>query len=308
MTEPKSESLSQTTTFQQAPPKIVAGSPREARTLKKMLYGFLNSTSIQAKVIAILLSLFIFVGIWQLFADLIGNQVILAPPVTVLEALVLLFQGHVPSGAEGLGNLYTATARTIEIIIYGFALSLLGIPLGIVMGRWKSAEAIIDPWINALYVIPMIAFAPILYFIIGGTYFADVFVSFLLGFFTVVINVYSSVEYISNSIAEIGRTFGATEFQFLRKIVLPASLPDIVAGMRLGLGRCILGALVGEILLTRSDLGDMMIDFQSLLSTQYMMAVVFIVAIIGIVAQQFPKLLEKRLFKWKESERMSRGM
>ena len=93
----------------------------------------------------------------------------------------------------------------------------------------------------------------------------------------------------------------------MTKIVLPASLPEIVAGMRLGLGRAVLGAVVDEVLLTFSSLGQAMIAFQDLINTPAMMAIVFIVAIIGIVALQTPKLLEHYAFKWKETERMQRG-
>lgn len=239
---------------------------------------------------------------------MIHDQVILAAPIPTLAAVVALMENQIPANAVGLSHVYDAMVTTLEIIVLGFAVSLVGIPIGVVMGRWKSAEAIIDPWINAIYAIPMVALVPVLYFALGTGFWADVFIAFLLSVFMVTLNTFSGVRYVSNSLAEIGKTFGATEGQFLRKIILPASLPDIVAGMRLGLGRAVLGAVVAEVLLSRNSLGEMMMGFQELLNTPYMMAIVFLIAILGILALQTPKLVERYMFKWKESERLSRGV
>lgn len=260
------------------------------------------------RIALVLLSFGIFLALWQVLTVLINSQTILSGPVPVIKALVALLAGYVPIGMQGMGNIYTSILTTLEIIGAGFAFSLVGVPIGLVMGRWKAAEFIIDPWINALYSIPMVALIPILYVLIGSGFWAAVFIAFILSVFTVIVNTYSGVKYTSSSLAEVGKTFGASEFQFLGKIIFPASLPDIVAGMRLGLGRAVLGAVVAEALLTRTDLGQLMLTFNEYLDTPDMMAVIFIIAGLGIIALQTPKLLERRLFKWKESERLSRGL
>ncbi|MDG7002000.1 MAG: ABC transporter permease subunit, partial [Nitrososphaerota archaeon] len=193
--------------------------------------------SLPARIGLFIASLGIFLGLWEVFALMIHDQVILAAPVPTLAAVVALMENQIPSNAVGLSHVYDAMVTTLEIIVLGFAVSLVGIPIGVVMGRWKSAESIIDPWINAIYAIPMVALIPVLYFALGTGFWADVFIAFLLSVFMVTLNTFSGVRYVSNSLAEIGKTFGASEGQFLRKIILPASLPDIVAGMRLGLGR-----------------------------------------------------------------------
>ena len=111
----------------------------------------------------------------------------------------------------------------------------------------------------------------------------------------------------SNSLAEVGKSFGASEAQFIAKIILPASLPEIVAGMRIGLGRALLGAILAEALLSKSGLGGMMMAFQQLLNTPYMMASVVLIAVIGITLLQAPKLLERRLYWWRSAYGNSRG-
>jgi len=173
------------------------------------------------------------------------------------------------------------------------------------MGRWKTAEIVIDPWLNAAYSIPIVILIPMLYFAIGADFFAEVFVTFLLTVFTVIVNTHNGVRYVSNSLAEVGKSFGASEAQFIAKIILPASLPDIIAGMRIGMGRAILGAVLAEALMSGNGLGGMMFTFQAVLNTPYMMAVVLLIALMGVVVLQFPKLLERRLSRWKETETTS---
>jgi ABC-type nitrate/sulfonate/bicarbonate transport system permease component len=281
-------------------PITSASIPRKRPTL-----SFFDS--IPGRVSLVIISLFIFVGIWQALTYAVNDPVILSGPIPVLSAFISLLLGQIPPAAAHTENLQLAMIETGEMIAVGYAFSLLGIPIGIIMGRWRAAESIIDPWVNAVYAIPMVALTPLIYPLTGGTFSAAVLVVFLISVFTIIVNVYSGVKYTSNTLAEVGKTFGASEFQFLKKIVLPASLPDIVAGMRLGLGRAVLGAFVAQVLVTTSGLGQIMMDYQMLINTPFMMATVFAIALIGIVALQSPRIIEKYFFKWKETERIKRG-
>ena len=274
--------------------------------------------SLRVRVGLLLIGLVLFMVMWEAGVLLIHDQIILSDPVSLGGAIVALFQNHIPPRAGGVADIYSAIASTVELIIAGFALSLIGIPIGFAMGRWEAAESIIEPWINALYAIPMVALVPLVFFASGslipaglfqahGGFLPDVFVVFFMTVFTIIINTYHGVRYLSNALAEVGKSLGATEWQFTRYIILPASLPDIVAGMRLGLGRAVLGAIVAEALLSVNSLGFMMMSFQEILYTPGMMAVVLIIAVIGIAVLQTPKLIERRVFKWKKGERLARG-
>lgn len=269
--------------------------------------GFSFTGSIPGRIAIVVISAVIFVSIWEALALVENNSIILASPLQVMQALGFLLSGGIPTGAEGLGNIYTQIGITALFIVVGYVISLVGIPIGIVMGRWKAAEFIIDPWINALYAIPMVALTPLIYPLTGGTFSAAILVVFLISVFTIIINTYTGVKYTSKNLEEVGKTFHASEYQFLTKIVLPASLPDIVAGMRLGLGRAVLGAVVAEVLVTFSQLGESMMAFQMLIDTPASMAVVFLIALIGILALQSPRIIEHHFFKWKETERLQRG-
>lgn len=285
--------------------EVAVGSPiqNEKRSWDASLVG-----TIPGRIAILILSLAVFVGIWQALSMVVNNVVILSSPIDVVNAMISLFQGYVPTGATGVGSIYDGIWTTVQFIAVGYFISLVGIPIGIVMGRWRAAESIIDPWINALYAIPMVALTPLIYPLTGGTFTAAILVVFLISIFTIIINTYSAVKYTTNTLAEVAKTFKASEIQFLTKVVLPASFPEIVAGMRLGLGRAVLGAVVAEVLVTFSSLGQEMLAFQSLINTPASMAIVFVIALIGILALQSPRLIEHYAFKWKETERLQRGL
>jgi NitT/TauT family transport system permease protein len=294
------ESISRSRSLQaEAPGGGVAPSPKgKPRNLENRY----------AKVGLGVLGLAVFVILWDAYAVLLANPLIIATPASMVESLIALLQNQIPREVAGVDNIYAAMAATIELIVIGYGFSLTGIPVGFIMGRWRAAEAIIDPWINALYAIPMVAIAPLIYVSMGGNFVGELLIVFLMTFFTITINTFHGVRYVSNTYAEVGSSFGASERQFVRHIILPASLPDIVAGMRLGLGRAVLGSIVAEVVLGYNGLGYMMMSFLSLSRITYMMAVISIIAGFGILFLNAPRLIERRLFKWKESERLSRSM
>ncbi|MDA4130233.1 MAG: ABC transporter permease [Thaumarchaeota archaeon] len=263
-----------------------------------------SEISFPIKVVIFLGSLVLFILVWQIASDLAGNSVILAGPVPVLQALVALFQVGSATGNLGTQNVFGALLETFEVVGLGFGLSIVvGIPIGVLMGRWKTAEDIGDPWVSLANSIPIVTVIPALYFSIGGGFSADVFISFFISVFTVIFNTFTGVRYVSNALAEIGKTFGASEIQFITKIVIPASLPNIFAGMRIAVGRALLGAVMAEAILGGNHgLGGLMTTFQDILYTPPMMATVILIALIGIVFLQAPKILERHAFKWKESE------
>ena len=252
-------------------------------------------------------SLGLFFGLWEVAALSVGKSLILVGPIPVLQALIALLQNHLPRGILGIQGADAAILQTLATILFGFVLAcIVGIPVGLIMGRWKTAEVLIDPWLSATYSIPIVILIPMLYFAIGADFYAEIFVTFLLTVFTIIVNTHHGVKYVSNALAEVGKSYGASESQFVTKIILPASMPDIISGMRIGMGRAILAAVLAEVLMSGNGLGGMMMTFQDVLNTPYMMAVVFLIALMGIAVLQLPKILERRLFRWKETESLSR--
>ncbi len=266
-----------------------------------------SGISFQKKLIAFIVSFSVFLLLWQLVANESGNSLIVAGPLPVFQSLVNLLQNHIPLIARGAETADSAILETLEVIVLGFALSVVvGIPIGIAAGLYRSVEGVVEPWVSVVYSIPIVALVPVIYYGIGASFTADVLIAFLFSVFTIIINTQNGVRYMSNSLAEVGRTYGATSWQFITKIVVPASTPDMVTGMRIAVGRAILGAVLAEALIGETGLGGLMMIFQATFSTSYMMAAVVLIAIMGILVLQVPKILEHRLFKWKETERLAR--
>jgi len=183
----------------------------------------------------------------------------------------------------------------------------VGIPIGVIMGRSRSVETVLELWVSATNSIPIVVLIPGLYFSIGGGLPADVFVAFVLSVFSVIINTHAGVKFMSNALAEVGKTYGANEWQFATKIALPSSLPDIFGGVRIAVGRALLGAVMAEALLGGNHgLGGLMTTYEEILNTPSMMATVVLIALLGIILLQAPKILENRMFRWRVNERMSR--
>jgi ABC-type nitrate/sulfonate/bicarbonate transport system permease component len=270
----------------------------------------ISEISRRVRILIFLGSFGIFITLWQAAAYFAGNSAILASPWLVLNALAGMLQLGSSPGTQGLQNAYAALLETLEVVTLGLVLSILaGVPIGIIMGRWRKVEGILEPWVALTNSVPIIVLIPALYFSIGGGLPADIFIAFVLSVFSVIINTHTSVKYMSNSLAEVGKTFGATGRQFVTKFVLPSSLPDIFAGIRIAVGRALLGAVMAEALLGGNHgLGGLMTTYEEILNTPAMMATVVLIALAGIVLLQAPKLAEHRLFRWKEEERISRGI
>jgi len=268
-----------------------------------------RTTPFSVRIVIFCASLGLFFVLWEVAALIAGNSLILVGPIPATQALIALLQNHLPRGTFGIQGADAAMLQTLVTILFGFVLAcVVGIPVGLIMGRWKTAEALIDPWLSAAYSIPIVVLIPMLYFAIGADLFAEIFVTFLITVFTIIVNTHHGVKYVSNALAEVGKSYGASESQFLAKIILPAAMPDIISGMRIGMGRAILAAVLAEVLMSGNGLGGMMMTFQDVLNTPYMMAVVLLIASMGIAVLQLPKILERRLFRWKETESIPREL
>jgi ABC-type nitrate/sulfonate/bicarbonate transport system permease component len=249
-----------------------------------------------------LVSLASFLIAWYVASRIADDTIILATPIQVFDSLVGLFRNEIPVSARGTADVYTALAQTLGVMFAGFGLGVIvGVPIGLIMGMRRSVEGVLSPWVTLAAYVPIVSLIPVFYFVVGANLLADIFVAFLLSVFSVTVNTQNGVRSVSQVLAEAGRSFGASRVQFATKVVLPAALPDIIAGMRIGAGRALLGTVLAETLLSRDGLGGMMTTYQQLFDTPYMMASVVLIALIGISLQQIPRMLERRLFRWREA-------
>jgi len=202
------------------------------------------------------------------------------------------------------GELVQQLLVSLSALASGFGASLvLGVILGLAMGRSRLAEAALQPHINALYATPQVALTPLLMMWLGLGFAVKVAVVFLFAFFPILINTASGAKNVSASMVEVGRAYLAPPRQILFKIVFPAALPFIMAGVRIAIGRGLVGMIVAELFTAITGLGAMLSLYGNIFETAKMFVVIIILALLGIGLIHASQALERKLATWKETER-----
>jgi len=239
----------------------------------------------------------------DLFALLIGGVVweiagrtlhysFLPPLSNVLRAaLGLLASGQI------LG--YVAASLVSLVIGYGLAASG-GILLGLLMGRYRTVEYVIEPYVGALLTAPKLVFVPILYAFLGIGRGIQVAVVFLSAFFIIVINTMAGIRSVDASWIEMARAFGAKERQLFWKVLLPGALPLIMAGLRLGMGRAVKGMIRGEMYIALFGMGALLRKYGSRFDSESVFAILLVVVALALVCSYAVQLVERRLTGWTE--------
>jgi ABC-type nitrate/sulfonate/bicarbonate transport system permease component len=239
-------------------------------------------------------SVAVFFVIWEYYGRRM-DPIFMAPPSAILEAAVQLIQS---------GALKKALVQTLWPFSVGMALTVVvGIALGIVMAQWRTLEYVLDPFINALYAIPRIALIPLIILWAGLEFVGKVSILVSVAIFPITVNTYSGIRDVRGAMLEIGRAYGATEWQIFWKIVLPAAIPFIMAGIRLAVGLAIIGIIVAEFFTAISGLGGMIVEYANVFATAKLFVPIIVIALIGVVLTEFVMWLERRMSRWRQLER-----
>lgn len=241
-----------------------------------------------------IVSLVVLMSAWQIVGARM-NPIFLSTPSKIVMALVDM-------GSNG--KLVEALKISILGLVIGYgAAVIVGVPLGILMGRSRSLEAALDPYVNALYVTPRVALIPLLLIWFGIGFEAQVVVIFLSCIFPMIVNSHAGVRDISNNLVDTARAFCASERQLFTEVILPASVPFVMTGLRLGIGQAVIGMIVGQMFLALSGLGKLLVDYGNFYKTDYVFGVVVVVGLLGIIVTEGVRAVERRFAHWKESER-----
>ena len=213
------------------------------------------------------------------------------PPFSkVMEAL---FQ-FVKNGAI-LANI----GVSLQGLIIGFSLSLvMGLLVGALMGRYRYVEKALDVYVHALFICPSIVFAPIFFAIFGLSDAARIAIIVVYSMFVIVINTATAIRTVDPSLVEMARSFGCSERLIFVRILLPASLPLVFAGIRLGMGRAVKGMINGEMLIAFVGLGALAQRYGSQFDAAKVFAIAMVVLIIGLISNWFIQALDNRLTRW----------
>ena len=198
------------------------------------------------------------------------------------------------------GKLLANLGVSLATLAIGFVLAaLVGIVIGLLMGRFRAVEHFLDLYINALMSAPTTAFVPVLILWFGLGVESRIAVVFLFAVFVIVINTMTGVKQVDTVLVEMARSFGAREREVFFKIMLPAAMPAIMAGIRLGIGRAVKGMVTAEMLLTLTGIGAMIMQYGSSFATDSLFAVILTILIIAILTMRAVQSLDRRLTGWK---------
>jgi NitT/TauT family transport system permease protein len=198
------------------------------------------------------------------------------------------------------GKLLSNLTMSLATLAAGFFLAvLIGIVIGVLMGRFRAVEHFLDLYVNALMSAPSTAFVPVLILWFGLGVESRIAVVFLFAVFVVIINTMTGVKQVDTVLVEMARSFGAKEREVFFKIMLPAAMPAIMAGVRLGMGRAVKGMVTAEMLLTLTGIGAMIMQYGSSFATDSLFAVILTILIIAMITMKLVQWLDQRLTGWK---------
>ena len=228
--------------------------------------------------------------LWEIAGQTLDS--VLIPPLSKIASawIRLLISGKLL--ANLLMSLWTLAA--------GFFLAVIvGVIVGLLMGRFRAVEHFLDLYINSLMSAPMTAFVPALILWFGLGIESRIAVVFLFAVFVIVINTMTGVKQVDRTFVEMGRSFGAREAEVFFKIILPAAMPAIMAGIRLGMGRAVKGMVTAEMLLTLTGIGAMIMQYGSAFATDALFAVILTILIIAMITMKLVEAVDQWLTGWK---------
>lgn len=197
------------------------------------------------------------------------------------------------------GTLQTALFDSLKPLAIGYLIAALGgIPLGLVLGRYRIVEAAFGVYITAGYAMPMVAFIPLLILWFGLGFSVKVAVVVVMTVFPIVISTWAGVNSVPKALVEVGKSFMASEAAVMRKIILPSTVPHIMTGLRLGIGRAVIGIVIAEFFTSIGGLGGLIINAGQQFDTSALFVPVVVLMALGVGLTRGVGWLESRVAPW----------
>jgi NitT/TauT family transport system permease protein len=229
--------------------------------------------------------------LWEVVSRLfVANALFLAAPTQILQAIYSLT-------LSGEMERHIAISATEFAIGYVIA-SAIGIAVGFGMANYPTFKQAMQPWISGLYATPTIALAPLFILWLGIGIWSKVLVVIFLVLFPVTINTEAGLRTTSERLIEMLRSFGASSRQIFFKVSLPSALPFILAGLKLGIGRGLIGVVVAELFGSRLGLGRLISQSADAFNMPELFAGVIVLAVAGIAMTAGFGWIERRLVPW----------
>lgn len=244
------------------------------------------------------ISIFAGVALWEILTHLLlENELLIPPPSSVLNSFWTLLLN---------GQLEKHFLATLLEFAYGFSTAcIIGVVLGYLMGMYKWFDEIMDPWIAALYSIPIITIVPLIIIWFGIGMMSKVIVVFKITAVAIILNTAAGIKTLNPVWLELAKSLRLSPWETTYKIRFPGALPFIITGMRLGVGRALLGVVVAELMAANAGLGYLLRDSSETWDSPKLFVTVILLAVIGLVSFNLIKRLERRMAPWRQGAEWS---
>ena len=235
------------------------------------------------------ISLAVVLAIWQ-YVGLHSSPALFTPPTAVALAAIDMI---------GSGELWKYLAPSLAVLAIGLSISIvLGIAVGLILARFWIADVALGPYVTFLYSTPAVALVPLIVLWAGYQLEAKTIILVLFAFFPMAINTYQGVKNVSHELLEVGKAFRCSERQLWIHIVLPAALPFIIAGLRLAVGRGLIGMVLADLYTAISGIGYLIVRSASTYRVDRMFVPIVTLGLLGITFTTIVAQIEKRAVPW----------
>ncbi|MEA2622522.1 MAG: hypothetical protein QOH61_1432 [Chloroflexota bacterium] len=237
-----------------------------------------------------------FLVVWELAARLhLYNAILLSSPSAVIGA--------------GFGIMTSGTvwrhlwASAVELAAGLVISTVVGVAIGVAAGWSRRVNYVLDPWLTILNATPIVALVPLLIFLLGIDFAAKVFLIVLFSVFPIALNTLVGVEGTANRYLGVARTYRASNARILRTVVMPGTLPFILAGLHIAVGRALVGLVVAELVAGNEGIGYLLSLYGVTLQTPKLMFLVFVLGLTGLALSAAVGRVERRLERWRPVRR-----
>jgi len=241
-------------------------------------------------------SVIFLVAAWELLLTYVFpvNPFFFTKPSLIAEAFKEQIQG---------AKLWHDLAISSRAFLWGFSFAVIvGIPVGLVMGWRRRVEYALDPFLTAMYASPLVALAPLLIIVFGVGVLGKAALVFLLSVFPFVFNVFAGVKSTDALLINVIRSFGGTEKDLYFKVILPSTMPYLIAGARLAIGRGLVGIIVGEFYAASEGIGFAISQAGDTYRLPDMFVGIIILSVIAVVLTEAMRRLELTVAPWRAGE------
>ena len=238
------------------------------------------------------ISLAVVLLLWEYYGRRV-NPILFTYPSAVARAFVDLVAS---------GELWSYMQQSLIVLTYAsFFAVVVGVLLGVAMGRFAILEWAADIYINALYSMPMVAVVPLIVLWFGFRIPAKVIIVFAFMVFPVLLNTFEGVKNVDRNLQEVAHSFCSSEAQLWRHLIIPSAIPFIVAGVRLAIGRGLVGMIVAEFYTSVTGLGYMIVRYANALETDKLFVPIVVVMLLGVGLMGLAKWVEGLIAPWRSA-------